>query len=256
LHLLNARGGGLAFCVFESAPMEAFWLSLAIVFLAELGDKTQLVALCLAARFRAAVVLGGVFAATLCVHLFSVGIGAGAARLIPEAYVRIAAGIAFIVFGAWTLRGDSVDSEECGRVNGRSPFWITFITFFLAELGDKTMLSTVTLAAGRAGVPVWLGSSLGMVASDGLAIGVGRIMGKRLPERAVKVGAACVFFGFGVFSAVQGASRLPVAVWGTLLAAAVAAVMLLAWARAERRSVPTASGERAEEVAASGRTVV
>ncbi|MGC8862882.1 MAG: TMEM165/GDT1 family protein [Armatimonadota bacterium] len=222
--------------------MEAFWLSLGIVFLAELGDKTQLVALCLAARFRAAVVLGGVFAATLCVHLLSVGIGGGAARLVPEAWIELAAGIAFIVFGLWTLRGDSLSEEECGRVEARSPFWVTFVTFFLAELGDKTMLSTVTLAAGRALIPVWIGSSLGMVLSDGVAIGVGRIMGKKLPERAVKMGAACVFFAFGLVNAYQGASKLPAFVW-MVLAAAVGGAALLAGIRASGRRRSAANRE-------------
>ncbi len=184
--------------------MAAFWLSLGMVFLAELGDKTQLVALCFATRFRPLTVLWGVFAATLVVHIFSVFIGAGAGSLLPAAYISLAAGLAFLGFGAWTLRGDSLDDDACNNREGRSAFWIVASTFFLAELGDKTMLSTVTLATDNALIPVWLGSSLGMVISDGLAIVVGQVCGRKLPERAVKIGAAMIFFGFGVYKSLAG----------------------------------------------------
>jgi len=228
--------------------MEAFWLSLAMIFLAELGDKTQLVALCLATRFRAGVVLSGVFAATLCVHLFSVGIGGGVARFVPEAWIKVTAGIAFIAFGLWTLRGDSLTEQECGSIRGRSPFWITFITFFLAELGDKTMLSTITLATDRSAIPVWIGSSLGMVISDGLAIAVGRIMGRKLPERAIKIGAACVFFAFGAFSLLQGASKLPSIVWVALAAAGIGTAIVYVWARSRRHVQPPACPEGASDL--------
>lgn len=191
--------------------MEAFWWSLFVVFVAELGDKTQLVALSLATRFNARVVLLGVFVATLCVHLISVGLGGAAGKLLPTDWIRFISGLAFIVFGLWTLRGDELcEGDDCRKA--RSPFWIVAITFFLAELGDKTMLSTVTLAAERPLLWVWLGSSLGMVISDGLAILVGQIMGARLPERIIKIVAACIFFAFGALTAVQGALQLPVAV--------------------------------------------
>lgn len=104
-----------------------------------------------------------------------------------------------------------------------SPFWLVTITFFLAEFGDKTMLSTVTLATTYSALPVWLGSTLGMVISDGLAIWVGQAMGSRLPERAIKVGAACVFLIFGLFSIVQGGTSLPPTAWG--LGAAISLIL-------------------------------
>jgi putative Ca2+/H+ antiporter (TMEM165/GDT1 family) len=85
---------------------------------------------------------------------------------------------------------------------------IVTVTFFLAELGDKTMLTTVTLASQYSAVQVWLGSTLGMVLSDALAIWVGQALGKRLPERAVKIGAAAIFLAFGFFSIYQGAFQL------------------------------------------------
>lgn len=193
--------------------MEAFWLSLGIVFLAELGDKTQLVALCLATRFNARVVLLGILVATLAVHIISVLLGGGVGKLLPEAWIKLAAGLAFVGFGLWTMRGDELDDDDCDKPQTRSPFWMVTTTFFLAELGDKTMLSTVALATNNSLIPVWLGSSLGMVVSDGLAILVGQMLGKKLPERAIKIGASLIFFAFGGYSIVVGATRLPVYSW-------------------------------------------
>ena len=94
-----------------------------------------------------------------------------------------------------------------------SPFLIVFITFFLAELGDKTMLTTVTLAASQDLTAVWLGSTVGMVISDALAIWVGRILGKQLPERAIKLGAALIFVGFGIYYTLLGTAELRGKYW-------------------------------------------
>ena len=184
--------------------MHGFWVSLALVFLAELGDKTQLVALMLATRFKAGIVLGGVLVATLLVHAFSVVLGGITGRLLPHGWILLLSGLAFIAFAIWTWRGDRLDDEDQKVRRITSPFMIVTVTFFLAELGDKTMLSTVTLASQYSPVQVWLGSTLGMVISDALAIWVGRAMGKRLPEKAVKMGAAAIFLAFGLFSIFQG----------------------------------------------------
>lgn len=192
--------------------MDAFWLSLVMIFLAELGDKTQLVAMTLATRFNARTVLLGIFFATLAIHVVSAGLGVWMGGWMPTDWIHLLAGIAFVGFGFWTLRGDCLEEGECER-SIASPFWMVFVTFFLAELGDKTMLSTVALAATHPFLPVWIGSTLGMVISDGLAILVGQALGTRLPERAVKIGAAVIFFGFGLFSGVQGAMKLPVYSW-------------------------------------------
>jgi len=188
--------------------MNGFWVSLALVFLAELGDKTQLVALMLATRFKAGIVLAGVLVATLLVHAFSVVLGGITGRLLPHGWILLLSGLAFIAFAIWTWRGDRLDDEDQKVRRITSPFMIVTVTFFLAELGDKTMLSTVTLASQYSPVQVWLGSTLGMVLSDALAIWVGRAMGKRLPEKAVKMGAAAIFLAFGLFSIFQGITEL------------------------------------------------
>jgi putative Ca2+/H+ antiporter (TMEM165/GDT1 family) len=181
-----------------------------MIFIAETGDKTQLVALCLASRYNAKIVLSAIFAATLIVHVISVLLGGGVSKFVPASYLSLAAGVAFIIFALWTLRGDSLNQEECDNIQGKSPFWLVFTTFFLAELGDKTMLSTVTLAAQYPLIPVWLGSTIGMVLADGIAIVVGLMLGKKLPERAVKIGAAFIFLGFGIFNGYEGAVKAPI----------------------------------------------
>jgi putative Ca2+/H+ antiporter (TMEM165/GDT1 family) len=188
--------------------LDGFWLSLTLIFLAELGDKTQLVALMLATRFKAGVVLAGVFVATLLVHAFSVILGDLAGKLLPHGWIMVLSGLAFIVFAAWTWRGDRLDEDNQSLRRLTSPFMIVAVTFFLAELGDKTMLGTVTLATQYPLVQVWLGSTVGMVLSDALAIWVGQALGKRLPERAVKLGAAATFLAFGLFSLFQGMTEL------------------------------------------------
>ncbi|HEY3415752.1 MAG TPA: TMEM165/GDT1 family protein, partial [Armatimonadota bacterium] len=227
--------------------VHAFLLALVMIFIAELGDKTQLVALCLASRYNAWVVLGGITVATLVVHVFSVLLGGGVGHFLPQAWINLAAGLAFVGFGLWTLAGDTLEDEECGAPRTRSPFWLVATTFFLAELGDKTMLSTVTLATGNALIPVWLGSTLGMVISDGLAIIVGLLLGKRLPERMIQIGAAIIFFGFGLYSGVKGALTLPAYSWAI---AVVITLAMLIWYRLQTlRSQPVAPQLTACEVA-------
>ncbi len=179
--------------------MFAFSQALIFITLAEMGDKTQLVSLAFASRYPARTVLAGILVATLVVHLFSVAIGEILGLVMPTFWLSIAAGVAFIGFGLWTIRGDTLQADASERHQRFGPFLIVAVTFFLAELGDKTMLATVTLASQlQAFVPVWIGSSLGMVIADGVAILVGAVAGKRLPERAIRIAAATIFIVSGI----------------------------------------------------------
>lgn len=179
--------------------MLAFWQSLVFIALAEMGDKTQLVALAFATRFNARVVLAGVFVATLLVHLLSVALGELLGLYLPTFWLTLAAGLAFIGFGLWTLRGDTHDDEGESGLRRFGPFLTVAIAFFLAELGDKTMLATITLASQlRDAFPVWIGSTLGMVIADGLAVILGIVAGRRLPARTIKYGSAAVFIVSGL----------------------------------------------------------
>jgi putative Ca2+/H+ antiporter (TMEM165/GDT1 family) len=169
--------------------VNAFLLSFGVIFLAELGDKSQLMALAFAGRYRARTVLVAVFVATLLVHAGSVLLGSSVALALPTGPIEILAGIAFLVFAAWTIGGDTLGEADENRTRrvGRSAILTIGTAFFLAELGDKTMLATVTLATTQEPIGTWLGSTAGMVAADAIAIAIGSVLGTRLPERAVRV---------------------------------------------------------------------
>ncbi len=184
----------------ERGTVEAFWISLGAIFLAELGDKSQLMAMTFATRYKAWVVLTGITVATTVVHLGSVAIGGLIGDALPTTAISIVAGLAFIGFAAWTLRGDELTEEESRKAQRatRSALIAVTVAFFLSELGDKTMLATITLATQYGWVGTWIGSTVGMVAADALAIVVGRMLGRNLPEKAVRYGAAAAFAIFGV----------------------------------------------------------
>jgi len=186
--------------------VDAFLLSFVVIFIAELGDKSQLMALAFATRYRAIDVLIGITVATLLVHLGSVVLGATVAKALPTDLITVIAGIAFFVFAAWTLRGDSLDEAEANKAQRTTGSIILAVgtAFFLAELGDKTMLATITLATREEPIGTWLGSTVGMVAADAIAIGIGRILGTRLPERWIRYGAAAAFAIFGAILLLEG----------------------------------------------------
>lgn len=178
--------------------LTATLVSFAVIFVAELGDKSQLVALTFATRYRTVPVLIGITAATAIVHAVSVIVGGVLGAALPTRPINLLAGLAFVAFGLWTLRGDELTTDEVRRAAQPTRHVILTVggVFFLAELGDKTMLATVTLATREGLFGTWLGSTIGMVVADALAIGAGRLLGARLPERAIKIGAAVSFFAF------------------------------------------------------------
>ena len=193
----------------------ALGLSFVVIFMAELGDKSQLMALTFATRYQALPVIIGITVSTAVVHVVSVGVGYLLGASLPTFWISMAAAVVFIAVGLWTLRGDVLTDEEAGKAQAstRSAVLAASVAFFLAELGDKTMLATITLATQYPGaggmIGVWLGSTVGMVAADALAIAVGRILGRNLPERLVRIGAAVLFLVVGVWLAVGalGAER-------------------------------------------------
>ncbi|TWG26856.1 TMEM165/GDT1 family protein [Actinoplanes teichomyceticus] len=184
----------------------ALAVSFAVIFVAELGDKSQLMAMTFATRFRPLPVLIGITAATALVHLVSVGIGYGLGSAIPTDWISLVAGLAFLAFGAWTLRGDTLTEDEKTKAERSTGSAILAVggAFFLAELGDKTMLATITLATQHGWFGTWIGSTVGMVAADALAILVGRMLGRHLPEHIIKWGAAALFAIFGIWLIVEG----------------------------------------------------
>jgi putative Ca2+/H+ antiporter (TMEM165/GDT1 family) len=193
-----------------SGFLAALAISLGVIFVAELGDKSQLMALTFATRFRLLPVLVGISVATALVHLASVGLGYGLGATLPTGWISLIAGIAFLIFGAWTLRGDTLTEEEKQRAERttRSAIMAVGVSFFLAELGDKTMLATITLATQHGWLGTWIGSTAGLVVADALAILVGRWLGRRLPERLVASGAAALFAIFGIWLIVEAIIEL------------------------------------------------
>jgi Ca2+/H+ antiporter, TMEM165/GDT1 family len=192
----------------EHTTVYAFLLSTAVIFVAELGDKSQLMAMTFAARYRARDVIIGITAATALVHLVSVGIGyfIGDAFEGAQGTIEVVAGVAFLAFALWTLRGDELTEEEAEKARRSRGLALVAVgsAFFLAELGDKTMLATITLATQEGWLGTWIGSTIGMVAADALAILVGIALGKTLPERVVKYGAAALFALFGFLLIAEG----------------------------------------------------
>ncbi len=177
--------------------MTAFFTSLIFVILAEMGDRTQLLAICFAARYRWQTVMWGVFLATAANHLAAVALGNYLTTVFPMSYIKIAAAMGFIIFGLWTIKGDEMACEN--QKQRFSPFWTVFIAFFIAETGDKTQLATIALAADyNVFVPVWLGTTIGMVIANAFGIFAGALMGRKIPEKTIKWVAAMIFIAFGM----------------------------------------------------------
>ena len=203
--------------------MTAYITSLVFVVLAEMGDKTQLLAMAFASRYPWQTVMFAVLVATLLNHLLAVVAGSVLANIVPLQYIQIAGAASFILFGLWTLLGDELKDED--KKFKYSPFWTVAIAFFIAEMGDKTQLATVALATRFDGIiQIWLGTTCGMVIADALGIIVGIVMGKKIPDRVVKWFAALVFIIFGVLG-IYGAS--PKNFWTPLVAIGGLLLLLL-----------------------------
>lgn len=203
----------------------AILVSLAVVFIAELGDKSQLITMTYALRHRWWVVLSGVGIASMLVHGLSVAIGHFLGLTLPERPIAFAAAIAFLLFAAWTWReGGDADEEDILVAEPRFVIFAIVSSFVLAELGDKTMLATVTLASDHHWAGVWIGATVGMVLADGVAIAAGRVMHKRLPARFLHGLASVLFLLFGLwllFDSALGLRGAAVVITATAGSAAV-----------------------------------
>lgn len=187
----------------------AFLISFGVVFVAELGDKSQLMALAFATRHRPTHVVTGIAMATAAINAISVGVGYGVGLALPSAWVALAGGLLFLGFAIWTLRGaDGDGGEDVAALRTRSVVFSVGAAFFLAEFGDKTMIASVALAGQYGWLGTWLGATAGMLLAVGLAIVVGRLLGTRLPEHVIRYGSAGLFAIFGVLMVLAGVTEL------------------------------------------------
>jgi putative Ca2+/H+ antiporter (TMEM165/GDT1 family) len=185
----------------EESLMHAFWIALFIVFVAEMGDKTQFMTLSFSTRYRAWTVMAGVFIATLAISLLSALLGEALGSALPLFWLNLLAGLLFIAFGLWTLRDEKEATEKSETKPSFGPLVTIAMTFFVAELGDRTMLATVLVASQQRNfIAVWLGSTLGLFLANALAVIVGKMLGKRLPEKALKYGTAIIFIASGLLA--------------------------------------------------------
>ncbi|MDP1819388.1 MAG: TMEM165/GDT1 family protein [Acidimicrobiales bacterium] len=184
--------------------MGAVLAAFVVVFLAELGDKTQLVALTLAGRYPAAKVLLALGAAIAVLQTLSVTAGALISAAVPDPAIAVGAGLLFLGFAVWTWRSADQDDED-DAAGGRVGLLSVAVAFFLAELGDKTMLTTAGLAADRGAVPVWIGSFAAMLAATTLAVVAGRALTSRVSPGLLRRIGAVAFAVVGAVTLVGAA---------------------------------------------------
>jgi putative Ca2+/H+ antiporter (TMEM165/GDT1 family) len=183
--------------------MAALLLALGVVFVAELGDKTQLVVLTMGARQRLAVAIPALALTIVVLQGIAVSVGATLARVVPDRALELGAGALFCAFAVWTWRGadgddDDGDEEVSGRA--RAGVFAMCAAFFLAELGDKTQLTAAALAADRGALAVWVGATLGLFGATVLALVAGRFLADRVSERTLGRFGAIAFAAVGVFT--------------------------------------------------------
>jgi len=187
-------------------------LAAGAIFVAEFGDKSQLLILAFATRYPWRPVVLGLVIAAATIQGISVAIGAAVGAALPETLVGVVAGLAFLAVALWTLRGEDEEEDpeaatRGARLAGMALVLTVATTFVISELGDKTMLATFALSASQGPLPTWIGSTVGEVAANLVAVVVGRQVGTRLSARMIRIGSAVLF-------AVAGAVVLIAAILG------------------------------------------
>lgn len=180
--------------------MEALLTSTLLVAVAEIGDKTQLLSFVLAARLRQPwAIIAGIFAATIANHALAGSLGAWLAHLAGPGVMQWVTGVLFIGFGLWALHPDALDDDP--KIHRAGAFVTTLIAFFIAEMGDKTQLATVALAARFDSLAaVVLGTTLGMMLANVPAVMIGEKLAARLPMKAIRLSAAGLFILTGALT--------------------------------------------------------
>ena len=182
--------------------MEAFLVSAGVVALGEIGDKTQLLALVLAARFKKPLpIIAGILAATLANHALAGLLGNFVRTTLPPDILRWAVALSFFAVAIWALKPDTLADDEPARLSRWGVFGVTAGMFFVAEIGDKTQVATMVLAARFDPlVAVVLGTTAGMLLADVPVVLIGKSAAARIPMRVVRIAAALIFAGLGLYA--------------------------------------------------------
>lgn len=182
-----------------------FLLSASVVTLAEIGDKTQLLALLLAARYRKPwPIVAGMLVATLANHAAAAGLGQLVSHWLTPDILRWVLGLSFLAVAAWTLIPDALDEEESSAYR-HGPFLATLVLFFLAEIGDKTQVATIMLAAQYASlVSVVAATTLGMMLANVPVVWLGGKVAGKLPLKPIRMAAALLFAALGIYALALG----------------------------------------------------
>ena len=190
--------------------LSAFLASAALVALAEIGDKTMLLAILLAARLRApAAILGGILVATLANHALAALVGREAAFLLDAPWFRLTIALGFIAMAAWTLVPDALDDDDGAVVPRGGAFVTTAIAFFLVEMGDKTQVATIALGARYHAVAVvTAGTTLGMMIANTPAVLFGEALTRKVSLKATRAAAAVLFLALGLWQIAEWAGWL------------------------------------------------
>jgi len=190
----------------NESMLEPFLVSTGLVAVAEIGDKTQLLALLLAARFRKpAPILAGILAATIANHLLAAAVGAAAGDLLQGPWMRWVLGLAFLAFAGWALIPDKFEEDEHPKERAGSIFLTTLVAFFFVEMGDKTQVATVALAARFHQVlTVAAGTTLGMMLANAPVVFVGEAAAGKLPLKLIRALAAASFAAIGLWILIVG----------------------------------------------------
>ncbi|MCX7663324.1 MAG: TMEM165/GDT1 family protein [Tepidimonas fonticaldi] len=192
--------------------MESLFVSTGVVALAEIGDKTQLLAFLLAARFKKPLpIILGILVATVANHGLAGALGAWITATVSPQVLRWVLGLTFIAMAVWTLIPDEIEEDEVSIARRFGVFGATLVTFFLAEMGDKTQIATVAMAVHYAApLMVVIGTTLGMLIADVPAVFVGDKLANRIPMRLVHGVAAAIFAGLGVLTLMGAGASLGV----------------------------------------------
>jgi putative Ca2+/H+ antiporter (TMEM165/GDT1 family) len=182
--------------------VEAFLVSAGVVALGEIGDKTQLLALLLSARFRKPrPIIAGILVATLANHALAGWLGNLARAALPPDWLRWGVALSFFVVALWALKPDTLDDAGPPPASRWGVFGVTVVAFFLAEIGDKTQVATIVLAARfDALLAVVLGTTIGMLLANVPVVLIGRAAATKIPFKAVRIAAALIFAALGVYA--------------------------------------------------------